>query len=326
MIGLVTTTAAGRAAADRLAASLPQTRTYEVRHLEDAWRECDGLVCFLAAGAVVRLLAPLLAGKAVDPAVIVVDEGCRFAVALLGGHRLSPPGGANALAARVADLLAATPVVTTGSDVVGVPGLDTLGWPVEGAVAAVSRAMLDGSPVRLQADATWPLPPLLAGDTGEHVLRVSDRLVELDPRTAVLRPPSLVLGIGASKGVDAREVLDLVDRTLTGAGLSAASVAGVATVDAKSDEPGIVEACRTRGWAMTGFPAAMLAKVPVPNPSRAPLAALGTPSVAEAAALLAGDVLVVDKHKSAMATCAVARRNPGAGSPWSESVRVRVTC
>ena len=310
LIGLVTTTAAGRSAAARLAQVLPSTRTYEVRELGAAFAECDGLVCFLATGATVRLLAPLLQDKASDPGVVVVDEAQRFAVALLGGHGAG--GGANALAGTVADALGATAVVTTATDAAGLPGLDTLGWPVEGAVAAVSRAMLDGEPVRLEADAVWPLPALLVGAAGEHVLRVTDRVVEPDSRTAVLRPPSLVLGIGASRGVSADEVLELVDRALSGAELSPASVTGVATVDEKADEAGIVEACALRGWPLATFPAGRLATVDVPNPSEEPLKVLGTPSVAEAAALLAsgGGELVVEKRKSAMATVAVARRRP----------------
>lgn len=305
MIGLVTTTAAGRRAAEQLATGLGQTTSYDVREIATAWRECDALVCFLATGATVRLVAPLLEGKDVDPGVVCVDEGLRFAVPVLGGHG----GGANALAEQVSQLLGTTAVVTTATDAVGLPGLDTLGWPVEGAVATVSRAMLDGEPVRLVADATWPLPPLPVGDDGDHVLQVTDRLVALDPLTAVLRPPSLVLGLGASRGVSADELEDLVDRALADAGLSARSVTRVATVDAKAEEAGIVELCARRGWELVTHPAEELATVTVPNPSDEPLKVLGTPSVAEAAASLHGD-LVVEKRKSAMGTVAVARRTP----------------
>ena len=307
MIGLVTTTAAGRRAAESLAAALPDTRTYQVRDLATAWGECDGLVVFLATGATVRLLAPLLQDKASDPGVVCVDEAQEFAVALVGGHA----GGANALARQVADVLGARAVVTTASDATGLPGLDTLGWPAEGAVAAVTRALLDGEPVRLDADATWPLPPLPVGDIGDHVVRVTDRVVEPDDRTVVLRPPSLVLGLGASRGVSADEVEQLVDDALKSAGLSAASVTAAATVDEKAAEAGLVEACRRRGWPLTTYPAARLAEVDVPNPSEEPAKVLGTPSVAEAAALLhsKGD-LVVEKTKSAMATVAIARKPP----------------
>ncbi len=307
MIGLVPTTRAGRRAAGRLADALPDTRSYDVRDLATAFSECDGVVCFLATGATVRLLAPLLHDKASEPGVVCVDEGQRFAVALVGGHQ----GGANDLAQQVADVLGAQAVVTTATDAAGLSALDTLGWPVEGAVAAVSRALLDGEAVRLDADAVWPLPPLPVGQQGEHVLRVTDRVVGTDDGTVVLRPPSLVLGIGASRGVAADEVEQLVDRTLADAGLSAGSVAAAATVDAKADEAGLVQMCRRRGWRLATYNAAQLAEVDVPNPSDEPAKVLGTPSVAEAAALLhSSGVLVVAKTKSAMATVAVARRSP----------------
>ena len=81
MIGLVTVTAAGRAAAARLAGNWAgQTRHYDgpaARAVPLAWAECDGLVCFLAAGAVIRLIAPLLDSKHTDPAVVCVDEAGR---------------------------------------------------------------------------------------------------------------------------------------------------------------------------------------------------------------------------------------------------------
>ncbi|MFF3398581.1 precorrin-3B C(17)-methyltransferase [Streptomyces sp. NPDC002659] len=320
MIGLISATAAGAAARDRLAAAWPgRTRVYEGpvgRSVELAFAECDQLVCFLATGAVVRLISPLLAGKSADPGVVCVDEGQRYAVSLLGGHG----GRANELAAQVADVLGCAPVVTTATDAADVPGLDTLGWPVEGAVASVTRAVLDGEPVALRADAVWPLPPLPGhvGGDGEAVLRVTDRVVEPGAREAVLRPPSLVVGVGASKGAPLDEVLGLVEETLRDAGLSASSVAALATVDAKAQEPGIVGAAERLGVPLVTYAPEKLASITVPNPSGAPLAAVGTPSVAEAAALAEGGELLVPKRKSrgcpagraAMATCAVVRRAP----------------
>jgi cobalt-precorrin 5A hydrolase/precorrin-3B C17-methyltransferase len=126
----------------------------------------------------------------------------------------------------------------------------------------------------------------------------------------VLRPPSLVLGIGASRGVGEQELADLVDRTLADAGLSVDSVGAVGTADAKAAEPGLLALCAARGWELTTYDSPTLAQVTVPNPSRHPQDAIGTPSVAEAAALLLSDELVVEKHKSAMATVAVGRRRP----------------
>ncbi|MET8772131.1 cobalamin biosynthesis protein, partial [Streptomyces sp. NPDC004658] len=316
MIGLISATAAGAAARDRLAAAWPErTRVYEgpvSQAVPAAFAECEQLVCFLATGAVVRLLAPLLAGKAADPGVVCVDEGGRFAVSLLGGHG----GGANALAREVGEVLGAEPVVTTATDAVGLPGLDTLGLPYEGAVAAVSRALLDGEPVALEAEVAWPLPPLPVAPRGSYTIRVTDRDVPAGEREVLLRPPSLVVGVGASKGAPAEEVLGLVEEALREAGLSPRSVAELATVDAKAGEPGIVAAAERLGVPLVTYSAEQLAAVEVPNPSDAPLAAVGTPSVAEAAALVRGGELLVPKKKSAarpaMATCAVVRR-PGRG-------------
>ncbi|MDM4718973.1 precorrin-3B C(17)-methyltransferase [Micromonospora sp. WMMA1363] len=333
-----------------LADAWPDARPVEADTVADAlraaWAECEAIVTFLATGAVVRILAPLLGDKRTDPAVVVVDEATRHAVALLGGHA----GGANALAAEVGAVLGAVPVVTTATDAVGLPGLDTLGWPVEGAVAAVSRAILDGEPVTLVTDAVWPLPalpenvhavvapahrpdagparastaaaPAVAPDrvpgrggspapAGGYRLLVTDRTVPLDGRTAVLRPPSLVAGVGASRGVPAGEVRGLLDRVLTEAGLSAASLRCLASADVKADEAGIRATADALGVPLVTWPAADLAAVDVPNPSEVVRAAVGTPSVAEAAALLGGDAeLLVPKTATAMATVAVARHAP----------------
>ncbi|MEU9914637.1 precorrin-3B C(17)-methyltransferase [Streptomyces sp. NPDC051001] len=315
MIGLISATSAGAAARDRLAAAWPErTRVYEGPvgdAVRAAFAECEQLVCFLATGAVVRLVAPLLGDKSSDPGVVCVDEGGRFAVSLVGGHG----GGANELAREVGELLSAEPVVTTATDAVGLPGLDTLGFPVEGDVAAVSRALLDGEPVALKADFPWPLPALKVTEEGEYRVRLTDRLVTATEREVVLRPPSLVVGVGASKGAPVDEVLGLIEGALRDAGLSAASVAELATVDAKSEETGIVGAAQRLGVPLVTYSAGELASVEVPNPSDAPLAAVGTPSVAEAAALVRGGELLVPKRKSeradglpAMATCAVVRR------------------
>ena len=316
MIGLIAVTGGGRAAAERLAAAWPgQTRTYDGparQALAQAWAQCDGLVCFLAVGATVRLIGPLLNSKWTDPAVVCVDESARRAVAVVGGHA----AGANALATRVAEVFGADAVITTATDAVSLPGLDTLGWPTEGAIGTVSRALLDGERVRLESAETWPLPPLPAtvGDTGEYRILITDRLAAGDPRTAVLRPPSLVVGVYLATlaagyyeaGVD--EVLRLADGALGEAGLSAASVATLAAVSENGVPlPGIAAAARERGWPLASYPAAQLAgalsrggAVAVPD----------RPSAAGAAALAGAAELVVAERRSRDASVAVARIRP----------------
>ncbi len=299
----VSVTAAGAVLAQRLPYAHVHGRLGAT--VRERWVDVDGLVLLCATGAAVRVIAPLLEDKRDDPAVVCVDEAGRHAVALCGGHL----GGANALAREVAGLLGASPVVTTATDAAGIVALDLLaGFSAAGDIAGVSRALLDGDPVAVDNPLGWPPPlGLRAGDQGDARIVITDEGTDHGRGVAVLHPASLVAGIGASSGAPVDEVATLLARALAGAGLARASVGEIATADIKRDEPAIV----ALGLPVRTFDSAALAAVVVPNPSDAVLAAVGTASVAEAAALLAagrGAQLVVTKQKSASATVAIARR------------------
>ncbi|WP_406057291.1 Rv2231c family pyridoxal phosphate-dependent protein CobC [Streptomyces sp. NBC_01077] len=99
------------------------------------------------------------------------------------------------------------------------------------------------------------------------------------------------LGVGARAGVPVDEVLALVEAVLREAGLTRADVRSLATLEARAAEPGVTGAAAELGVPVRAFTAGELAAVPVPHPSALPLAATGTASVAEAAALLAAGAL-----------------------------------
>ena len=317
MIGLVAATGNGRRNAAHLAASWNDARLYEglpKDALWRAWAECDALVLFLATGAAVRLLAPLLRDKRTDPGVVTVDDAGRFAVALCGGH----DGGANDLAGRVAASLGATPIVTTASDGLRLPVLDSFGRalglkPEAGSdLAVVGAALVSGARVGLVSDRRLPLGPLpenlvRAVEAEAPLVLVSDRVVDVPRPAVVYRPPSLVVGVGCSRGAPAAEILGLLRESLADAGLSERSVAGLASIDAKRDEAGLLEAAEDLGVPVRFHSAEVLSAVEAPNPSSVVREAVGTPSVAEAAVLVSGAELVLQKRKSAMATVAVGR-------------------
>ena len=317
MIGLVAATANGRRSAAHLERAWSDARLYEGKPgeaLRRAWKECDAIVLFLAVGAAVRLVAPLLADKRRDPGVVCVDDAARFAVSLVGGHG----GGANALAGRVAGSLGATPVLTTASDVTGVSALDSLGAVLGFAIeegsdlAAVGAALVSGELVNLVSDARWPLGPLpenvVRAESAEPpVILISDRTVDVPRPAVVYRPPSLVAGVGCSRGAGSGEILDLLHSSLAEAGLSKKSVASLASVEAKSDEAGLLEAAEELDVPLRFHAAAGLSTLEVPNPSPVVRDAVGTPSVAEASVLASGAKLILEKRKSGMATVAVGR-------------------
>lgn len=315
-----------------LAAKLP----YEHRHgrlmdaVKEEWESCDGLIVFAAAAVVVRAMAGLLGDKHRDPAVVSVDDAGRHAVVLAGGHRRN----GNDLARQVAALTGATAVISTATDLAGLPAVDALeGFTARGDVAGLARRWLDGNPPTLSVDdslGSWPLPLRLAGlsrtETTQQIdaaesprLRVSDSLCDTQPGEVVLIPRCLVVGVGASKGASAEGLHDAVHQVLRSAGLDPSAVADVATLDAKVNEPAIAELAERLGVGIVAFDAPLLASVEVPNPSEIVRDAVGTPSVAEAAAVVAagpGSRLVSTKTVSATgdSTVAVARRPSPPGS------------
>jgi cobalt-precorrin 5A hydrolase/precorrin-3B C17-methyltransferase len=286
--------------------------------VRERWDGVDAFVLVAATGIATRVVGPLLADKATDPAVVVVDDAGRFAIALSGGHA----GGANALATDVASLLGAEPVVTTATDARGAVALDTLpGFTTRGDVAAVTRAWLDGDAPTIVNDRAWPLPDQLVvalsvSDTDratKNEVVVTDLALGDTPGRVVLHPPSLVVGVGASTDAPGDAAASLLDAALAEHGLARESLACVATIDRRADDPVVTEL----KLPVRSFTAGVLATVDVPNPSAVVQAEVGTPSVAEAAALLAAGPdaeLVVTKQVGTTATLAIARRRLPEGS------------
>lgn len=269
------------------------------------------LVMFMAVGAAVRVLAPVLSGKAEDPAVVVVDDAGEFAVSLLGGRA----AGANRLAEWVAAVLGARPLVTTAAERLGLPALDLVlgrrGWRVtEGSLTGLEAAAVNGEEIffygpGLRLPTARPAGRGAGGVRWRRVRRLdaesllahtdcvglaaSDReLGSLPPGWVVARLRSLVVGVGCSRAATAREVQQAVMNCLARLGLSSDGVATVATIDSRGDHPGIRSLAGALGAHLVTFDAQTLASVPVATGSEVVKRAVGTPSVAEAAARLAG--------------------------------------
>ncbi len=300
------------------------------RAVAQAFRRHRALVGILATGAFIRLLSPLLRAKESDPAVVALDEQGQFAISLLSGHL----GGANDLAREIARHLHGQAVITTSSDVQGLPAADLLGrergWKLADMknMVAVSAALVNGQAVGVvwEGGDDSPLP-----FDAPHLIRYPDigsmqaarpaagilitpRQVDLrafDFPTILYHPPVLAVGVGCNRGTPAEEITDAIRTALDEAGLAPESVAMAATVEDKATETGLIRALHhDLGWPLEVYRRQELSQVSedaLPNPSEAAKKYLGVPGVAEPSALLAarGGRIVAPKRKFAHVTVAI---------------------
>lgn len=111
----------------------------------------------------------------------------------------------------------------------------------------------------------------------------------------------IALGLGCDRGTPTATIAQCIAEALAACGGELADVAAVGSIDLKADEVGLAEIAADYGWTITFYPATLLATVHVPNPSKTVLKYTGTPSVSEAAAILAAHAdashLIIEKHK-----------------------------
>ncbi len=227
--------------------------------LAGCFRAGRPLVLIMAVGIAVRLLAPLLRDKQRDPAVVVMDEAGRFAIPLLSGHW----GGANELASRLSGLTGGVAVITTATDVRGLPAIDLAARELGAVpepftlVRSFNAGLLRGEPAALfGADpdvftvplgglAVLPLTSLQAArDRYRHCAVLTHLAAHPDaPANCLyLRPRNLYVGVGCRRGVAARRILAFLKEVLGRSNLALGSVAALASIAAKRTEKGLLAA------------------------------------------------------------------------------------
>ncbi|MCC5643908.1 cobalamin biosynthesis protein [Nostoc sp. CHAB 5824] len=97
----------------------------------------------------------------------------------------------------------------------------------------------------------------------------------------------LWVGIGCKRGTSWQLIDQAIERVFQENQLFQSAIAGITTIDTKASEVGLVELCRLRNLPLKTFSVEYLRSVCVPNPATITDHKVGTPSVAEAAAILA---------------------------------------
>lgn len=230
----------------------------------------DSLVCIMATGIVVRILAPLIVHKTSDPAVVVLDQKGKYAISLLSGHL----GGANDLAREMAVISGGEAVITTATDVAGELSFDTFAkkhdMAIEniGQLKHISGALLSGKKVNVFTDKNAAeLYPELAKEQKRGMIAIlplseffktyaiesNIPAVVIDERLFVssstvpqaapvlyLRPRTICAGIGCKRNMEQKPIEEALLQTLKEEGIHLLSLKCIATIPLKSDEPGII--------------------------------------------------------------------------------------
>jgi len=281
--------------------------------LTELFRAGRPIVGICAAGILIRTLAPQLADKRNEPPVLALAPDGSSIVPLLGGHH-----GANTLAQRIADITGGHAALTTAGEIAYGVALDAPppGWTLGNPERAkdVMGGLLAGQAPCLVIEAGDPgwLADMPTDHDGTWMIRITDRDITANPNELLMHPPSLAVGVGCERDCSAAELHTLVRETLSDAGLSPASVAAIVSIDVKADEVAVHALADGLGVPARFFPADVLeAETPrLANPSDIVFREVGAHGVAEAAALAATGPqgsLIVPKHKSRRATCAIAR-------------------
>ena len=295
--------------------------------LGSRWNDFDAFIFIGAMGICVRTIAPYINDKHTDPAVICIDSLGKQVISVLSGH----VGGANELTNLIANILTATPVITTQSDLSGWWPLDTIGerfnWQTLHATNPAIFAFVNQKPTALLLDIhdegtnylERTLPPHVtivndisdvSSDKFELAIIVSYKHYKTIKGVIMLQyvPKVLTVGIGlAHHAQPVEDILNDINQLMVTSELEASAIKKYATIDLKADEP-VVKYLQAKDTEVVFYTADELSKVDVPTPSETVAAHVGTPSVCEAAAILGSNngKLIIQKIKGQNWTAAIA--------------------
>ncbi len=317
-IAVLSLTKGGRKLAEKITAGTDNAHLLKKKQtiaeiLKQSWSLYDGFICIMAAGIVVRAIAPLLKDKLTDPCVLVVDEKGRHIISLLSGHI----GGGNQLAHDVARLTHGTAVITTASDTLELVAIDL--WAKKQNLVAednkvftrISSQLVNTGGLNLFSDLevdSLPAGLVITSQRKDADLIISNKMGKTE-RIDVLYPLNLVIGVGCNRGTPAHEFEEALAELLDELGLSRHSIRNLSSIDVKNDEEGLIDFSVQNSWPIEFFNREKINTIAENvTVSRAALNAVGAVGVAEPTALLSANtkILLSRKRKWQNITMAVA--------------------
>lgn len=257
--------------------------------VDEYFEQVDAIVFVTASGIAVRSVAEHLTHKSKDPAIVCMDECSKHVISLVSGHA----GGANALTQMLADVMWATPVITTATDVEGQFSIDDYArehnlvvtdWAKAKAISAEVLAT-GAKPVWVdEAEVSQEEEKNACGirkeqkstgidgceneinvqelQIGSHQVIITPQDGSVDVQTLQLIPRCIVAGVGCKKGTPVDKIEHAVQDAFAKAGLRMEALCAVVSIDLKKEEAGLLEFCETRKVPFEAYAAEELQAVP----------------------------------------------------------------
>lgn len=257
--------------------------------VDEYFEQVDAIVFVTASGIAVRSVAEHLTHKSKDPAIVCMDECSKHVISLVSGHA----GGANALTQMLADVMWATPVITTATDVEGQFSIDDYAREHNLVVTDWAKAKaISAEVLTTGAEPVWMDEAEVLQEEeknaceirkeqkstgidgceneinvqelqiGSHQVIITPQDGSVDVQTLQLIPRCIVAGVGCKKGTPVDKIEHAVQDAFAKAGLRMEALCAVVSIDLKKEEAGLLEFCETRNVPFETYAAEELQAVP----------------------------------------------------------------
>lgn len=303
--------------------------------LRQHWQEYDGFIFIMATGIVVRVIAPYIVHKSVDPAIVCLDEQGNFVISLLAGHL----GGANILAKEVAATIEhAQAVITTASDVHNILAPDVLARKHSllvddfNVLKKINSLLVEGKQVLYLIDADFPRlveywqrleniqwqllsAELVVASEFSGIVIISDKDNSLLPRTIlpqlILIPQKNTVGIGCRRGISCEQLNIALQEACILAQINPKSIASFTSAWVKADEQGLLQLAKEKKLPLAFYQAVEIQNSIEKNDlieSNFVKQEIGVGNICEATALIQQGKLILKKTKLSGITMAIVRK------------------
>jgi len=227
------------------------------------WPEVDLIIFIGSIAASIRLINSFLTSKDQDPGVIVMDNKCSKIVPLIGLHQSNTQN----IAFQIANLLGGEIIETNNSNDQSFLNLDAFGnqwgWERSGNIKDWSKLVIKQAKneeifcKQLSGNSLWK-----TSESGEVINQINEKEIEKPDSTfhvsifenhkTTWHPPVLWIGIGCERNTSKELIANFLNNLLESRNLSKYSIAGLATVDIKKDEKGILELAQEKKLPVRG--------------------------------------------------------------------------